>query len=402
MTSKYMIYFQVDLLHDYYRDGTCRDFSILPSPETIAFLRNNRMLCKVVSNKLIVLVKVDDSGKPVVDIDRSCLLRFYLDLATPEFMTVTNLDDASLREKRFLFSNITGNGSGSVLNLTTSIPVYDNSLTYKPGDLVNNGSNEIFECIKTTTGHNTTQGTYWSTRNSASFVSRSDMIRFIAGIASFETSSPAKDFNITFFGFNSLTGLYDLLVKSSVQSIGQKNDPVNIVQVNFTGLPYGRYNLEINSDSFPVCYDDPAVHNNYFGVVEIFNHLPDTDPFCLLDGSGTVKETTYIIRFCNRRAYWKYITPRQMIADINESGNPLVHPFDVFSNDPVGHPSRKDYFLSKEPLLLSEDGSKNNFELELADLANTDRPAAPKPDPGVAGLLTRSNDDIHCNIYLNY
>lgn len=81
---------------------------------------------------------------------------------------------------------------------------------------------------------------------------------------------------------------------------------------------------------------------------------------------------------------------------------PEIHPFDSYSTDMVGAPTRKDYFLSKQPLLLSESASLNNFELELVGLFNNTFPAAAKPDPGATGMLTQTDNDFYCTIFLNY
>src|SRR5687768_10551311 len=106
MTTKYKIVFMVELLNEYYRNLQCRDFNIIPSPETQLLLRNQRMLFKAIGNKLVVLAKVKtetagaDEDKPFVDIGNDKKFLFYLDLIRTQFATVTNLDTDSLKAKK--------------------------------------------------------------------------------------------------------------------------------------------------------------------------------------------------------------------------------------------------------------------------------------------------------------
>jgi len=140
-------------------------------------------------------------------------------------------------------------------------------------------------------------------------------------------------------------------------------------------------------------------------VVEVFVHLPDTSPFSLLNSSGVVRESSYTIRFANRRAFWKYITPLRKVENILISGaHDQPSPFTAGSNDPA-QLDQKDFFVSNQPLPLSEVPAQNLFDLIIG---SESRPA-PKPDPRMPGMLTQTFDgvtqtylDHFCNIRLNH
>jgi len=171
MTTKFKILFMVDLLNEYYANLQCRDFSIVASAETALALQNHQMMYKTIGNKLVVLAKVQteagNEDKPMVPIAASTKFLFYLNLNEPLFTTVTNLDiDRYRLEQRYYFSNLYQNKSGDSLYLSKQIADYEGVATaYSPGDLVDDGSGTIYECIQKTAGGNDTSKTdFWFKR----------------------------------------------------------------------------------------------------------------------------------------------------------------------------------------------------------------------------------------------
>ena len=92
MNLRYKIVFSVEILHDYYADKQCEDFEIIPSSDTAAVLKGQGMLFKIIGNKLLVLAKVNESGKPVIELRSSAKLTFFMKLTNPRFTNFTNLD----------------------------------------------------------------------------------------------------------------------------------------------------------------------------------------------------------------------------------------------------------------------------------------------------------------------
>lgn len=144
---------------------------------------------------------------------------------------------------------------------------------------------------------------------------------------------------------------------------------------------------------------------NAFGVVELFHALSPGHPLAWLNASGQVREITYTVRFANRCAYWKYLTPLRKVDDIRPNvDHAQPSPFTSGSLDPA-LPAQKDFFLSNQALPLSEVADVHRFDLLLAGEA---RPA-PKPNPDLPGMLTRNFDPVDrvytdsiCTIRLNH
>jgi len=407
MISRYRILFQTSFLHDYFTQGKCEDFDIRPSPATIGLLADYRLRFKVVGNNLLVLTKVDESGTPEAAILSDRKLVFYLDLKRTEFLIVTNVD-VGLGRGRLYFSNINQNLAGppssQVLNLTKAIEVFVPATNYRPGALVRVGTT-VFECIKAGQGQapDAPNSAFWISRGAVQYASSQDVIPLLPQVADFALLAAANAFRIKVFGLNTATNAYDSLVREEVVTASALETTTR-VQVNLAALEPGRYRLDINGEVFEAYFDDEAAAQGTFGVVEIFLHLPDTNPFSLQNSSGGVRETLYTVRFANRRAFWKYVTPLRKVENILISGDhsqPSL--FTSGSTDPA-QPARKDFFVSKQPLPLSEVASQNLFDLIIG---SESRPA-PKPDPRSPGMLTQTFDlatetylDHFCNIRLN-
>lgn len=410
MTTKYKILFMVDLLNEYYANLLCRDFQVIPSAETSQVLRNHQMLFKPIGNKLVVLVKVQtetgNEDKPVVTIAADTKFLFYLNLNQPLFTTITNLDSDRLRlNQRYYFTNLYENNAGTSLHLSKQVAEYDDAATYNPGDLVDDGGGTVYECIQHTTGGNDTGETdFWFQRGTEQYVSSGDMMHCIGSVNRFKTAAPATKFTIQVFGLNTATNQYTLpvtITKSTVTSDVATNE----VQVDLSQLSPGRYTVRVNAEEFDVFVDDAVIYRNLFGVIEIFTHLPATSDFSLLDNNGKVKDTLvagnlqwlrYQVRFANRLAFWKYITPRKGVKAIKDKTNT----YQFVQSPPL--PAVPDYFQSHLPIPIRE--TPVVYDLELNNPVSDEPPAAPNPDPNITGMLSRKEPgkDYYCTIYLNY
>ena len=184
------------------------------------------------------------------------------------------------------------------------------------------------------------------------------------------------------------------------------DEAIKNVQFNLQELPPGKYRAQINSETpFYMFVDDNAVQNNVFGVIEIFSHYPNGSAFGFFDNEGKVKDKVtdngtellrYKIRFANRLAFWKYLTPRHNISSI-DGGND----FD-FIPSPPDPAVQKNFFTSDKPIPLNE--KPWEFKVNVLELSNAKDPLAPNPDPSITGILTRteSTKDYYCTIKLNY
>ncbi len=403
MDSTYKILMSIELRHDYYSDGKCHDIRLVPSENTKLVLKNARMLYKTVGNTFLIIVKIEPDNTPSIPLPEENKLVFHLDLIKPEFMNISMFDYSRFRKKRFYISNLTSNISDGEKYLSAPLDAYDNAKAYVPGDMVIGGGGQSFECIKASTGNPTTDAEFWVSRGEARYVSDGDLIEVISGIHTFSLSAPSNVFTLNVFGLNISSGAFDVPVIENQVTYLDALETENRFQVNLSALPTGKYRVNINGEDFMVYLDDSMISANKLGVLEVFTHLANGADYALLDSNGKVWELDCQLRFANRRAYWKYYTPKLKVENIKVSGsNPAVHPFTAFSTDPVSAPSRKDFFVSNNPMVLSESSALNNFQLELSDPSNTDLPSAPKPEPSRTGILTKTNNDYYVHIHLNY
>ncbi|HEY6976429.1 MAG TPA: hypothetical protein VH396_09065 [Chitinophagaceae bacterium] len=391
MTTRYKILFAVDLLNDYYTDRRCDDFTVIASAEAATLLKKYQLLYKVVGNKLVVLTKVNSNDEPLTAIGKEAKFVFYLDLKKPVFVNFTNLDLNELKDKRFYFTNLNQNKLNTTLNITAKLDEYDNAKSYRPGALVDNGTNNIFECIQNTAGNNTTNTAFWISRGVDQFVSPLDMIVHTTKIFNHEVAVAATEFKINIFSLNTTTNSYTDVAKTETQKFDQATKNL---QVDLSSLSSGKYRMTINGEELFIYASDEFVYGGYFGIIEIFSHLSNTNDFAFLDNTGKVKEITYTIHFANRMAFWKYITPKQGIKSITDNNN-------IYVFDPTpALPAPVDFFTSTIPIPLNE--TARSFTIKLVKTVSSEDPAAPNPDLLTPGVLTKTGDDFLCNIYLNY
>ncbi len=367
MTSGYKILFMIEMKHDYYNNLQCRDFAITPSRSTAELLRKRQLLYKQVGDKIIILIKVKpenppaDENKPVINISPDDKYVFYLNLDRSVFTTITNVDEDAFRNnKRFYFSNFYQNELGSSKSLTKKIIPDPAIPDFNPGALASDGT-DIYECIKkTTNAHLPPDAGFWFKRENHQYVSLRDMMSFTTRMGSFTVVNAARQFTIRVFGFDTLTN--DLTKEIPIRNNSFSCDvPTTVVQTNLMELTPGRYKIRINSEEFEYFIDDDTVYDNVFGVIEIFSHLPNGNSFAFLDALGKVKDIPendppewlkYEIRFANRLAYWKYITPRHKIDSIDASPNYSFDP------TPSGAGVNRNYFTSTRPIPLTENSLK--------------------------------------------
>jgi hypothetical protein len=88
---KYIPLFHLEILHEYYADQRCSDFSVEPTPETQKILHNFRGQLKSLSNGIRVLVPITDDGLHFIPIVVDSVLVFQLRLQNRDFPLFTDL-----------------------------------------------------------------------------------------------------------------------------------------------------------------------------------------------------------------------------------------------------------------------------------------------------------------------
>ncbi|MFA5245377.1 MAG: hypothetical protein WC380_08750 [Pedobacter sp.] len=392
MNLRYKILFSIEIRHDYYTDSKSNDFEISPSPETVLVLKGQGMLFKVVENKLIVLIRVDENGKALIDFSKSGKLTFFMKLANPYFSNFTNLGHHPSDSKKYYFSNINQTKVGSDLYLSSKIPLYNNANDYPVGTLASNVSDTVFEAIKSSSSaskHALTNKDYWMNRGKIQYVNPNDLVEATPFIYLFKTTSDT-DFIVNIYTLNHNTGAYDRQVTDTLNL--SFSNPQTSIPVRLEKLPKGYYRIEVNGQSRYVYTDSNAVYNNIFGIIEIFNFLSASSSFALFDASGTANASLFTIRLPNRALIWKYVAKSNDVLSVKDSRPPpqklsFIH---LTGNE----------FISAKPVPVSQAPLKT-LSLESAALGNISSIA----NPGTERLGTIEIDgDTYCSaeVYLNY
>lgn len=399
MTSSYAILFSVDLLSDYYKNGLCTDFAIVPAAETAALISGLQLVCKNPGNRIVVLTKLKrdanpaEDGKPFVTVPADTKFVFYLGLNKPEFLSLSNINLDDIRQKRFYFTNINRNKHLTFAHLTAVTGTYDNTTTYQPGDLVDDGTKKIFECIKTGSGIDTTDTASWFPRSDVQYATSKDLVQPVTAVINHVATVPATVFDITVFGLDTLANTYTKVAYSTTLTF---KEAVQQIQIDLSKLRNGRYRITVNGEEQDIYKDDELVYGGYLGVVEIFTHLQAGTDFAFLDLNGKPVDKTYFIRFANRLATWKYLTPKHGVTGI-------THPLGKYSFSPFPvPPAAAEFFQSNLPVPLTQ--FPEEFRLQLSPQVSSGPPRAPGPDISVPGVITRPppGNDFYCNIHLNY
>lgn len=88
---KYLPLFSVNVKHDYYADGECPDFSIIPSNDTTTLLKNQRGLVKYHPSGIRVLLAMDEQQAPIIPLAKETTFTFLLRLQNADFPLFTDL-----------------------------------------------------------------------------------------------------------------------------------------------------------------------------------------------------------------------------------------------------------------------------------------------------------------------
>jgi len=311
------------------------------------------------------------------------------------------------------FWNLLGNLAGNQLTPPAPYPKFTDVNAYALFDKVRNNAEEVYEYyIRTIDGAHTENEKYWYNRGENTYATAGDMYAFTGRVSRFRARVAATTFEIRLFAFNPVTQLYDkeVVLKDNVIKTGVT--ATKEVPVNMQSLPEGRYIIKINGEDHetgtdsggnpvPFYLSDDVVFKNYLGVIEIYNSLPATSEFALLDPDGRTKDKTvdgkavwlnYVIRFANKLATWKYIARTGGVKAVKDTV-----PGIVFNKTTL---AQQDIFESNRPVKLSEKPAA--FDLLLTNAVSSQPPPAPNPDPQITGMLSRNNTDYYCTIYLNY
>ena len=459
MTPGFKILFAVDIVHDYFSNGVCAHFRLVPSYDTAALMTNCGALYKTVGNKLIVLIKADENNKPVKPPASNDRFVFFMELLKPVFMNITAPDYGQQQGmERFYFSNLGQNkfsfsAGEEILYLSETLRLYDAAHTYEKGAVVlyndttfecvvNTAMNEspatatakwverkkhpaatvkfssydkdrvyaadeivyeddiIYKCLQDNTVNRrpAVSAAFWQPYTNNQFATNSDLLKIMPKQFSYSLPAAAMQVEIKALALNTVNNKFERVVFTDVQHF---EEPVKEVKIDLSNVKDAKYKLLVGSKEEWIYISNMAAYNGYSGVIELFNHLPHGNSFSFYKANGSLKDE----KTAGKNGWLNYtirFTSRLAFLKyiVPQKGVELIDtypPTGVFTAN-ANPPSS---FTSNQRLPLQE--RSNDFKLKLKKKITADQTfPAPNPDINAPGMMTKDDTDYYCNVYLNY
>jgi hypothetical protein len=385
MDLQYDILFSVELLHKFFTDQLCRDFTIAPSQLTAQTLSGHRMIIKACQNELYAAIQSNSGGTPFIAPEEGTQMTFFLTLKNSLFFNYTNLPSAWPSGKLYYFTNRNNNGSDGKNFLTANTP-FDNTRTYAAGDLALNATGTVFEAIGTSTGNpppaDNVSSSLWrqidpvTARNR--YLSETDALQWLPSRSTYSFTTPQGSSVTQDWAYEKATGDYTLSVIS--QTVNYPT-PVPSFTLDLSTLPPGKYKLTVNGTTQNIYINDELTGANALAVIEIFQDSSLAPAYRMLSAGGTLLSPVYSVYFLNRSTIWKYVSAGSAIAGLTDNANvyqfiiPNPNVNTVFSATPIP--------LSEAALSLSlKIGTQNYSPVECASpqrLVTTAQPGGTYP-----------------------
>lgn len=299
---KYAALFDIELLHDYYVDGKCRDIRLIPTSSCDLLMRQLglRFIQTETGCKVFTRVAESASGDLIkTTIPENTKLCFQLVQQHPAFQTITEVDLTKNANTFYYFNNLVNNPDAG----NTPLLVTD-TVTKKLSN------KDLFRFERKTYQKSITQNGDQKT-GEIRLADTTEVIKSILG------SNKGKfDFSFNLQAVNS--GRAGFFVEG------------------------------VEQDKFYIRDADDG--NAVFGVVEIFHRSSLPDAYRFIDADKSVHLKNYKIKFANRQTTWRYVVNKkfnQQVTGVNinktngttinflkKAGTP-VDQFILFSTNPI-------------------------------------------------------------------
>ena len=413
MKLNYKTIFNIEILHDYYANGKCSDFTLLPSADCEELLRAQGMIVHQAADNLLVVMAREGTAADTcfIPLNKTSVFRFYMKLKPGRFINYTNIEWNPVTGQRFYLNNRADNKRGAVLNLSKPVADYDNTVTYIPGSLAKDaGTKEVYEAMKGSSNADkhglTDPANFWSKLGDIEYVTATGDLVHCCG-SSFFFNIAGKNFSIEIFRLNKVLGTYTTpaFPEAPLQTM-YFDEQVDGVAIDMSGLEKGRYDIKVNGVTKPVYYDPALVSNAICGVVEIFCDLDGVNDYAFATEAApvppetqpvfTIKPRNYTIRFANRRTLWKYIAKTANLTGIVDTNADVAKRF-LFTATGMEFMTDKPVPFTQKPIKLF----KPSFVMGPSD---------PPPLPNASGEMLKKqklqpadNYEYYCSeIYLIY
>lgn len=393
----FSLLFQVQLLHRYYADGRCPDFTIVPSAKASAILAGCKFVVRQHGNQLIAATQ-SPAGSPLTPpFNRpgpNNPLTFFLQCNTVTFFNITDLPGAA-GGKLMYFTNRNNNAANGSLFLSAPMSAYDSATTYSAGDLVLSGGT-VYEAIHSSNSGSpfpVTDTAHWVATDQDRYVTAPDLLTWLPAISQYVLPGPQASVTYQVNGYNPALGDYSTVTLGPT-AVNFPN-PVSSFSLDLSALAPGKYILVVDGAQTAVYLNSELTGTStYCAVIELFDESTLPAGYALFDATGTtLLSPNYTIDFMNRATIWQYTLVTQQAAAITDTAG--VYQFTCT----VSPPPVVVTITSNTPIPLVE--SSYQFSISQPGSVSISNIAC----AGTARLqqISQAGDTYYCSpIYLNY
>jgi|GEM_PF-5620160 len=309
--------------HNYYKDKGCADFEVIPTQETLEFMKNYRMLFKTNKSGFKILHREGTTAMLLTDNDEvlDAKLSFIVKNGNNKFINFSNLPFLD-SEAIYYFSNANG------------------SLSKDKGKLLHKGDDVN--------------------------VSDDSQLFMMPKLFNFTFTKPVK------FSDLEITNCFKEKIKLKKARVNTHTDDIAITQhkIDLRGYPGGKYVLNAPKGGVKdfKFYATEETKLKCFGVIDLFLDKKVKKDFCLFNKNNVISQD-FAVLFESRSTYWKYY-----VVDKNSQIKYRHHKIVSKEGDVEFSKAEKItldngmeviQMVSKQPIAFNE-SQQNKFRLELS------------------------------------
>lgn len=365
---QYAVLFEIVLLHDYSSTGCLDRYQIMPTPECRKLMRQYRLLSKMVDNRFVVLIEMEN-GVPKTALDKNLRFTFSLHIPDPYFCNYTNIDLLSYRKKVLYFSNSTAHSSTGLPKnpLTQPIEAYKSGKNIRIGDIISHNDALYEAAVESPHKAPQSDSKEWISYEKnriAAYCTIKDLIPLISPTTLLQEY---PDFEGT------LNNQVDAAICPT------KATSQNIYSLN------GLYNCKIGKHTSLMYISSLMAQEPPLGIIEIFHNTQLPAGQQLIDADQKLLSPSYSIAFKNRSTWWRYILRGKNAEKIYDKDD--KYRFVKISDKE---------FVSEMPIPLCQNPIRS-LALTLNGIGTVNT----LPNPTTQQIIPQ-NGKLFSNIYLNY
>jgi hypothetical protein len=301
---RYRELFTIELLHDYFADGAARRIRIVPAPETRPVLSGCGLLAKQSGNRLFVIARTDDGATPRIAPAGGTTLTFFLEAEDAKLFSLSHLRFNAAVGERYLFSNRDAGLVDGRLYLHADNDLFDAAKSYSVGSFVRDGAGDCHEALADLApGSALNNPAQWRKLGKHAYADDAQLVRLCGDTVSLSVDPPSDVAAVSVFGFNAVSGEYDIDRRSEVHT---HSAPVTSQSISLAGLNDELFRVSVNGTSHILYHRTKPDWQQAFGIVHVHIGGGETATHRVLQADGSFLSPVLAIRIAPASVLWQY------------------------------------------------------------------------------------------------